>query len=98
MTILHIVWVWLSVWGGALLQQEYCPKWDSELNELITNAKKVRVGPNTTEIDGVSLWTSNKYYSYGHIWGIGGEHYRPSIKTMLRLNEFVNFHKYQGEK
>jgi len=98
MSLLHIIGVWFSVFGGLLFQEKYSSRWDNELNELITNAKEVKVGPHTTEINGVNLWTSNKYYSYGYKWGWKSESFRPSIKTMLRLNQFINLHKNKENK
>lgn len=71
-------------------------EWDAILNDILDNAKEVKLSTHITEIDGVTIWTSNWPYSYGTLYYKGLYQGLPSIKTRHRLKNLVEAaHKEQ---
>lgn len=96
----HSAWWWISKyiqvlvdsWFGILFQREYDAEWDKELLSLMENYFPEQ-GYHTAEFhtnDGVvEAWTANKWYAYGIRFGKGFESGRPSIKTMILLEQHI---------
>ena len=89
MIYVRVVVVWLSCLCGLLFQQKYSKAWDKKLNDLLDNHEIEREGRYCVEIGGFILWVSNRYYAYGHPYGMGVPEVRPSIKTMIRLSDEI---------
>lgn len=66
-------------------------EWDYTLNELIDNAKNIKIQRNTMEIDGVGIWIANFPYAYGNPYKFMGPEFNflPRRITRERLNKFV---------
>lgn len=78
-------WV-CSTWLGTLYQERYCPEWDAALGALLTkHGEKIEVGRHTSSINGVTIWTANAFYAYGHIYNGGASCCRPGLWNMYRL-------------
>jgi len=65
-------------------------EWDAILNDILDKAKEVKLSTYTTEIDGVTIWTSNWPYAYGALYHHGSNEGVPSIKTRHRLKNLVD--------
>lgn len=86
-----------------MYQKPFSRDWDKRLNEVIEHGKVVRAGEHTIEIqhNGIvmSIWTSNRWYSFGNLHYINGKYvpeelqFRPRFKTMEKLWEL-----YQRER
>lgn len=87
---------------GALFQRKYCKRWDSVVNEIILEGTFVKFHKNhsktfnysaTVNIHGneYNLWLANKWYAYGYNYSQLNyqEQYRPSIKTMIKLEKWL---------
>lgn len=92
----------------GMYQRPYSEAWDKHLNEIMDGYKYVEAGQYTItfeyENDIIEIWTSNRWYAFGHIYYVNGkgvekEHeFRPRFMTMLRLwdlysserNKFLN--------
>lgn len=88
--------VLINTWCGLLFQQKFNKKWDTELNTLMDNnwQSAVLMGEYTIKFNSVEVWVRNRYYSYGHNYSHGrSSEYRPSIKTMVKLNRLVEYLK-----
>lgn len=77
-------------------QQPFCSDWDGILNQIIDSGKIVGHCEHTITFKHTGryeIWTANEFYSYGHIYMLDERstprkfERRPSLKTMLRLNE-----------
>ncbi|WP_446470814.1 hypothetical protein [Xenorhabdus stockiae] len=76
-----------------MYQHNYLTEWDNKLNHLLDNGKIVGFDDFTvTFTDGdnrYEVWTSNRFYSFGHLYGTNDAsqkpQYRPSWRTMMRL-------------
>lgn len=90
MIYLRMFKVWLSVWGGVLFGEQYSKGWDIKLNQLLDEYPIEPHGKHCVKIDSVVVWTSNQWYSYGHPYGSKYPQRRPSIKTMIRLNDEID--------
>ncbi|MFD3300281.1 hypothetical protein [Aquipseudomonas alcaligenes] len=76
----------VSTWFGLLYQNRYCGEWDAALSALLDkHADKIEVGEHTTTINGVEIWTSNRFYAYGHIYDSSMPWRRPGLWNMYRL-------------
>lgn len=82
--------VWVSVLGGSLFQESYSEGWDKKLNELMDQDVEVRTSYHTVILDGIEIWTSNRWYSYAHAYGKKFPKARPSIKTMIRFSKYID--------
>jgi hypothetical protein len=81
-------------------QQPFCHEWDALLNQIIDSGKVVDHSDHTITFlhagRTYQLWTSNEFYSFGHIFRLDDVKVpnkferRPSLKTMLRLHEIKN--------
>ena len=81
----YLMWA-ASTWFGLLHQERYCPEWDKALGALLDKySDRVLVGEHTTTINEVEVWTSNAFYSYGHIWEFPLQKRRPGLWNMYRL-------------
>ncbi len=81
-------------WYRLLPQYQYQQsptdwEWDALLNDILNNAKQVKLSTHTAEIDGVTIWTSNWPYAYGAFYHHGNSEGLPSIKTRHRLRALV---------
>lgn len=89
--------VLIDTWCGLLFRRKFNKKWDTELNALMDNnwQSAVLVGEYTIKFNSVGVWVQNRYYSYGHKYSRGrrSSEYRPSIKTMVKLNKLVEYLK-----
>lgn len=64
-------------------------EWDAILNDILDNAKQVKLCTYSAEIDGVPIWTSNWPYAYGYFYHRGSTEGVPSIKTRHRLRDLI---------
>ena len=81
-------------------QRPYNKLWDEKLKwyldggevlpELNTISSGYLTSTITKEGKTITVWTGNKYYSYGNLYQEGMEEYRPSFETMLQLDERVS--------
>lgn len=90
MIYLRMFKVWLSVWGGILFQKQYSKGWDEKLNELLDEYEIEPDGGHAVKIGDVVVWISNRWYSYGHAYRSRIPERRPSIRTMIRLNDEID--------
>lgn len=88
-----------------MYQLSYSKVWNSMLKTLIEKGKLVSVDYHTItiELDGKSydIWIRNKWYSYGNLYALTRQgstrkeyipkecSYRPSVRTMIRLERFI---------
>lgn len=90
MIYIKVVLVWFSMLGGFLFQQAYSKVWNYKLKQLMEHDVEVKVcGEYSVLIGGIRVWTANKYYSFAHAYGENLPSRRPSIKTMILFNEYV---------
>lgn len=95
--------VLFDTWFGTLFQRKYCEAWDGKLNEIISRGCFVKFHKNfygnllytvIVDLDGVKfeIWLANKWYCYGYNYAETNynEQFRPSIKTMIKLEKWVN--------
>ena len=64
-----------------------CKIWDKKLNDLMDNAKEVKVRDHTCHIDGVGVWISNHPYASGSLYPSG--YFLPKKRTREKLLRFV---------
>lgn len=81
----------------GMYQQPFLKEWDEMLNDIID--KGVIVGIDDLTIKFIyegkeyEIWVGNRWYSYGHIYSIGGKYikrdqeFRPRFRTMRRLRD-----------
>lgn len=86
---------------GLCYQEPFGKEWDKKLNELLdaTPYTEAKLGNYTLQIGNCEIWVANKYYSYGHLnkyftssvryWHDDHIAQRPSIRTMRKLNTYV---------
>ena len=78
-------------------QQPFLKEWDEMLNDIIDKGLIVEVGELTIKFNyegkEYEIWVGNRWYSYGHIYSIGGKYikrsqeFRPRFRTMRRLRD-----------
>lgn len=87
MSLLKFYLMWAtSTLFGTLYQHRYCPEWDKALGALLDkHSDSALVGSYMTRINGVLVWTSNAFYSFGHICQDGVRQRRPGLRNMYRL-------------
>jgi hypothetical protein len=87
---LWIEWA-VSTFCGLLMQQKYCPVWNAKLNQLLEKyGDSAALSVHTVLLGDCEVWVGNRFYSYGHFWGVKGslksiDWHRPSVATMVRL-------------
>jgi len=88
----------LSTWFGLIRLYKYSDDWDKELNELIDQRWGIaNLGFHTVMFGDREIWTANAFYGYGNDYGQRGNRawgkgmYRPSIKTMWRLESLRRY-------
>jgi hypothetical protein len=84
----------LSTWFGLIRLYKYSADWDKELNRLLDNHwQTARTELHTVMLGDQEVWTSNAFYAYGNKYGFPGGKgmYRPSIKTMWRLESLRRY-------
>lgn len=79
----------------GMYQRPFSRDWDSRLDDAITHGEVIRAGEHTLEIihgdNLLSVWVSNRWYSFGHLWYANGKpvngdiQFRLRFKTMRRL-------------
>lgn len=87
----------ISTFFGLFQTLTYSESWDVKLNELLDKYENepdnVEVDTYTIELGSTLIWIGNEYYSYGNFYSRYGDKslnkYRPSIKTMGRLDKLV---------
>lgn len=80
-----------STFLGASYHKKYSAEWDAALNRLIDkNWEFVEVEEHYAVLGGVKVWISNAFYAYGFQFDAGLE-FRPSLKTMRRLDSLVGY-------
>ncbi|WP_147477650.1 hypothetical protein [Pseudomonas coronafaciens] len=85
----YIRWA-MSTWFGLIRMHKYCPEWDAALNRLIDKHwQTVSIEGCTARFGEVEVWIANRYYAFGHEWG-SGQHFRPSVHTMRRLDSLIS--------
>jgi hypothetical protein len=88
----------LSTWFGLIRLYKYNADWDKELNRLLDNHwQTARTELHTVMLSDLEVWTANAFYGYGNNYGRLGDRrwgkgmYRPSIKTMWRLESLRRY-------
>ena len=81
----------------GMYQQPFLKEWDEMLNDIIDNGIIVDVDELTITFNyegkEYEVWVGNRWYSYGHIYSIGGkqikrsQEFRPRFRTMRRLRD-----------
>tara|TARA_R110000744_G_C19371770_1_gene563239 strand:+ start:76995 stop:77297 length:303 start_codon:yes stop_codon:yes gene_type:complete len=91
MIYIKVFLVWISNIFGFGFQQDYSKGWNKKVIDMLESGCKVTNidGHTVTFENGVTIWISNKYYSYAHPYHCNLPKVRPSIKTMIRLNEYI---------
>lgn len=80
-----------------MYSRKFNSDWDARLSDILNNYKNVEFDDHTLTFTygdfRISVWTSNRWYSYGHVYEINnirvprGLEYRLRFKTMRRLND-----------
>lgn len=76
-------------------------QWDTRLDTLLETGTLVELRDHVIELkndkgDVYSVWVSNKFYAYGHLYRKNGEYVseqarrRPSYKTQVKLSNYVD--------
>lgn len=81
-----------STWLGTHYLKQFCPLWDAALNRLIDKHwQDVKVDTHYATLGETKVWIENAFYSYGGCYeGLGGNgEFRPSLRTMRRLDSLV---------
>lgn len=83
-------WLFRLIHPSFWIQNEpTCWEWDAQVRELIAYIERapfeVRVDQYTAEAGGITLWTSNYPYSYGHTLSGGANKVLPAPITRVRL-------------
>lgn len=87
-----------------MYQRKYNKDWDALLNRYLDALEKGldhRKRCHTLDFldynnDKVEVWIENRHYCFGHLYVKGGKRvredlqFRPSIHTMIRLQEFLD--------
>lgn len=80
----------------GMYQMKYNKAWDEKLNQLLdSHSQEAKLGSHTITLGVWDVWTSNKWFAYGNAWRLNdrplssGLEFRPSIKTMRRLDKLV---------
>lgn len=74
----------------------YCKQWDKTLNNLMKNHPCVEVSKQLVKIGDCEIWIWNPFWSYGWLYSLNGYivedevRRRPSVKTMLRFEKFLD--------
>ncbi|MNQ49180.1 hypothetical protein D3C85_630810 [compost metagenome] len=89
MIYFRVLIVWLSCMCGFLFNSRYSKEWDRKLNQLLDEFEIKPAGSYCVDIGGYVVWTANRYYAYATPYAGGFPDRRPSIKTMIRLNDMV---------
>ena len=81
----------------GMYQQPFLKEWDDMLNDIIDKGLIVEVGELTIKFNyegkEYEIWVGNRWYSYAHIYSIGGKYikrsqeFRPRFRTMRRLRD-----------
>jgi hypothetical protein len=80
-----------STFFGASYQKEFSAEWDAALNRLIDKHwQTVNVGEHYAVFGQTKVWIGNAFYAYGFQYDAGLE-FRPSLRTMRRLDSLVNY-------
>lgn len=86
-------------WLFRSYQQPYNKEWSDYLNYLIDNREFKDESRHTISFDDdgvkITVWTSNKFYSYGHQYRSLGDtgdiyEFRPSFRTMIKLSNLTD--------
>ena len=79
-----------------MYQHKYSKDWDVKLNHLIEQfGESAKAGKHVIELGEWEVWIANKWYAYGNAYRKAGEsvdktaQFRPSIFTMMRLDDLV---------
>ena len=88
--MMSFYWRWaVSTFCGLLYLKKYCPEWDAALNRIIDKHwESIEVGAHTAKLGSAEVWISNAFYSYGTQYQ-GSAEYRPSVRTMRRLDSLI---------
>ena len=96
----YLEWA-VSTIFGLCYQEPFGKEWDKKLSDLLdaTPCDEAKLGTYTHQLGNCEVWVGNKYYSYGHLnkyfagdiryWRDDHIEQRPSIKTMRKLNTYV---------
>ncbi|MHA6128893.1 hypothetical protein ACX3YD_22360 [Pseudomonas fluorescens group sp. PF-1] len=88
MKAFYVNWA-TSTLFGLLHNKKFCPEWDAALNRLLDKHwHDVKVEECVVKLGNVEVWIENAFYCYGHQWN-GLTEFRPSLKTMCRLDTLV---------
>ncbi|ENJ4887579.1 hypothetical protein AB1L39_002988 [Escherichia coli] len=78
-------------------QQPFLKEWDDMLNDILDKGLIMEVDELTIKFNYEGeiylIWVGNRWYSYGHIYSIGGkfikrnQEFRPRFRTMRRLHD-----------
>ena len=88
-----------TLFGGY--QYPFSKQWDICLNNLLDTGTVVELRDHILDLkndkgDVYSIWVSNKFYSYGHLYRKNGESVsyhamrRPSYKVQIKLSDYVD--------
>lgn len=86
----------------GMYQESFSQEWDDELNLIMSNG----VVENTTgltvdfryENDIITVWTGNRWYSFGHLYRVNGNVVEDEFKFRPRFKTMVKLHKLFSEK
>ena len=84
----------------GMYQRPYSEEWDKHLNEIMDGHKSVEAGRHTITFEYqnniIEIWTSNRWYAFGHIHYVNGKNvepeseFRPRFMPMLKLWELYS--------
>lgn len=78
-----------STYLGITYLKPFSAEWDAALNRLIDKYwQSAEVGTHYVVLGKTKVWIENAFYSYGTQYDAGSE-FRPSLKTMRRLDSLV---------
>lgn len=94
--------VFFGTWFFSLFQRKYSKDWDKTVLETINEGKFVKFHKNhsqnytytaVVQLNGIEyeVWLANKWYAYGYNYAEKDyfKQYRPSIKTMIKLEQWL---------
>lgn len=95
--------VLFATWFGVLFQKKFSEEWDNKVSQLITKGEFVSFFKSNynyytysvnVKLDGTlyEVWLANQWHCYGYNYAETNynEQFRPSIKTMIKLEKWVN--------
>ncbi|WP_416425612.1 hypothetical protein RAM80_07600 [Pseudomonas sp. App30] len=91
-------WRWAeSTLFGTCYNKPFSAAWDAALNRLIDRYwDTAKVGQYFVILGDTKVWIENEFYSYGTQYESGME-FRPSLRTMRRLDSLVRHIKAQRD-